>query len=257
MKIVIFADGVIGLGALQYVLTHYPQDIALVIVNGEGPVQELAMLHKVSCEEWRDSSHLCKRLREEPELDLGILAWWPKLIKSDLLAIPKQGFINFHPSLLPYNRGKHYNFWAIVESAPFGVSIHKVDAGIDSGPILFQRSISYSWQDTGGSLYDKAQQAMLELFIASYPQIRTGQYTERVQDNAIGSLHYAKELDAASQINLEARYTARDLLNLLRARTFTGKPACWFADAGKIWEVRVQICEKNDNTPTEVGKENA
>jgi methionyl-tRNA formyltransferase len=58
-----------------------------------------------------------------------------------------------------------------------------------------------------------------------------------------GSTHYARELDPASKIDLDKEYKCIDLLNLLRARTFSEMPACYFYDDGKKYEVRISIKE--------------
>ena len=67
---------------------------------------------------------------KEINLDLIVLAWWPYIIKEPLISISRLGCLNLHPSLLPYNQGKHPYFWSIVEDVPFGVTIHFIDAGI-------------------------------------------------------------------------------------------------------------------------------
>ena len=85
---------------------------------------------------------------------------------------------------------------------------------------------------------------MFQLFTETYRCLGTGDYAETPQDSAQGSTHLARELDAACQIDLDAPTTGRALLNLLRARTFTGKPACVFMDRDQAWEVRVTITEK-------------
>lgn len=176
---------------------------------------------------------------------MGVMAWWPKILKRPLLDAPKYGFVNTHPSLLPHNRGKHYNFWALVEQAPFGVTLHRVDSGIDSGDIVAQTRISYDWCDSGGSLYFKAQAAMVSLFCQTYPRLRTGNFEARPQDPKMGSFHHSSEIDMASRIDLDARYQGRELLNLLRARTFEGYPGCWFEEAGDRYEVSVSIRKVN------------
>jgi hypothetical protein len=58
-------------------------------------------------------------------------------------------------------------------------------------------------------------------------------------------LHYAKEIDAASTIELDKIYTARELVNRLRARTFFGHPACRFEDNGETYEITVNIKRKS------------
>lgn len=98
------------------------------------------------------------------QLDLIILAWWPYILKEALIKIPKIGCLNFHPSYLPYNRGKHPNFWSLVEDVPFGVSLHFVDTGIDSGSIAFQKIVPKSWEDTGKTLHEKGKREIVKLF---------------------------------------------------------------------------------------------
>jgi methionyl-tRNA formyltransferase len=128
-----------------------------------------------------------------------------------------------------------------VEQVPFGVTIHRVEEVVDSGSIVAQQSIPYDWTDNGETLYLKAKSTILELFKRTYPALRSGAFLEVVQPTNAGSFHKASELDDASIVDLDERYKARDLLNLLRARTFTGKPACRFTDAGETFEVRVTI----------------
>ena len=175
------------------------------------------------------------------DLDLIILAWWPYIIKPELIRIPRLGCLNFHPSLLPYNRGKHYNFWAIVEGAPFGVTIHWVDAAVDCGDIAFQSRIETTWEDTGATLYAKAQEEVVRLFTEKFPEIMAGRIPRVPQDLARGSVHRARELEEASRIELDKAYPARTLLNLLRARTFPPHPAASFTDGDERYEARIEI----------------
>lgn len=184
------------------------------------------------------------------ELDLILLAWWPYILKKDLIGIPKMGCLNFHPSYLPYNRGKHYNFWTIVEDTPFGVTIHWVDAGIDTGDIAFQSRIEKSWEDTGETLYYKAQEEIVRLFKEKFSEIKRGHIPRIPQNLGKGSFHRSNELEEASRIELDRYYKARDLLNLLRARTFRPYPSAWFIDNGVKYEVRVEI----NRTPEGGGK---
>jgi len=174
-------------------------------------------------------------------IDLFLLSWWPYILKRELITIPKVGCLNFHPSFLPYNRGKNYNFWTIVEDTPFGVTLHFVDEGVDSGDIAFQSRIQKSWEDTGETLYQRAQREIVKLFKESYPAIKAGNIPRLPQDLNKGSFHRSSELDAASRIDLDKLYSARELLNLVRARTFSPHPGVWFTDGNDKYEVRVKI----------------
>ena len=159
--------------------------------------------------------------------------------------MPKNGYINTHPSLLPFNRGKHYNFWALVEQVPFGVSLHFIDSGIDTGDIVFQMPIDYNWCDTGETLYVKAQNAMVRLFMEKYSLIRVGKYNKKPQNLKLGSYHHSSEIDKECEINLDNKYQARHLINVIRARTFEGHPSCFFWENGIKYEIKIKINKAN------------
>ncbi len=239
MKLVLLADGDVGLGIANYLLAGYLQDLVLVVTTEKNDIYRAAESKGVQVQVFESMQQVMEGLQDG--CDLGVLAWWPKIVKSPLLDLPTRGFVNTHPSLLPYNRGKHYNFWALVEQAPFGVTLHKVDASVDTGAIIAQQPIPYDWCDNGGTLYFKAQAAMLDLFQRTYPVLRMGSFESTPQDLGSGSFHHSSEIEKASQIDLDRTYSARDLLNLLRARTFEGYPGCWFEDAGVRYEISINV----------------
>lgn len=246
MKIILLADDRVGLGITKWLIEKYRDDIGLVVTTGENEIAAAVRAAHLSVTTFKSSQALFDfAVRQDLEFDLGILAWWPKLIQAPLLTMPKCGFVNTHPSLLPHGRGKNYNFWTIVEQSPFGASLHMVDEKVDSGDIVAQTVIPYSWEDTGASLYYKALEATERLFKEIYPGLRSLEFPRQPQDLTQGSFHRAAEIDAASTIALDRYYTAREFLNLLRARTFPGFPACSFTgDDGDIFEVRVDIRRK-------------
>jgi methionyl-tRNA formyltransferase len=246
MKLLLFADSDVGSEIARWLVANFPDDIALMVTIADNDLAAVARDAQIRSLVFESSSQVLDLATTEGlAFDLGVLAWWPKIVREPLLSLPHSGFINTHPSLLPHNRGKHYNFWSIVERAPFGVSLHMVDQGVDTGDIVSQAPIPYTWEDTGGSLYQKATAAILRLFHDTYPKIRSLDFARRPQDLAAGSFHLASELDAASEIVLDQTYRARDLLNLLRARTFPGHPACRFSDGEEVYEVRVEIKRKS------------
>ena len=178
------------------------------------------------------------------QVDLGICVWWPYLLPTDVIGAARLGFLNLHPSFLPYNRGKNPNFWSIVEGTPAGVTIHWLDGGVDSGDIAFQSGLETTWEDTGHSLYEKAQKAIVELFVKHWREIGAGTAPRAAQADGNATVHRASEMDAASRIELSQSYRARDLLNLMRARTFSPYPAVRFQDGDREFEVRVEIKER-------------
>ncbi len=243
MKLVLFADNVVGLSIAKYLMASYPDDLSLVVTTQKNEIYFAADEKGIPVCIFDSADSVMSKLQDG--FDLGVLAWWPEILKSPLLEAPRYGFVNTHPSLLPYNRGKHYNFWALVEHAPFGVTIHRVDSGVDTGDIVAQIEIPYDWCDNGETLYFKAQAAMVSLFCQTYPILRTGQFDSKPQNREIGSSHHSSEIERASKIDLNGIYQGRDLINLLRARTFEGYPGCWFEEDGNRYEISIKIRKVN------------
>ena len=142
MRSVVFADGAVGLSLLDWLISNYKQDIALVVTVAENEIYRRARDQGLPCAVYSTEKELVAYISESGfNIDFGFLFWWPKIIGMSVISLAKWGFINTHPSLLPHNRGKNYNFWAIVEEAPFGVTLHFVDSGVDTGDIVAQQKI--------------------------------------------------------------------------------------------------------------------
>jgi len=242
-KVMVLADGFVGLKITKFLLENFCDDIVTVITTEENEISNLVESHRIPSHVFRSSSQLINSIPEKCEI--GILAWWPKVIEKELINFPSLGFYNTHPSYLPYGKGKYPNFWALVEQTPFGVTIHKVDGGVDTGPIVARNEIAYSWSDNGETLYTKAIETILELFKTTYSRIRKGDLSLIPNDPKSGTYHHSSELEPASKILLDQNYLARDLLNLLRARTFDGFPGCWFTEDNVKYEVKISIRRVN------------
>lgn len=242
VKAVLLADGHVGLECVDWLLNNHRNDIGLIGVTEPNEILRRAEAAGVQVELFVDSQQMAEAIVERKlSPDIGLLLWWPKIIREPLISLPRDGFVNTHPSLLPYNRGKHYSFWAIVENAPFGVTMHFVDEGVDTGDIIAQSSIPVDWTDTGESLFIKAREAMISLVKNTYPEIRNDKIKRTPQSRNIGSYHRSEDIAIAAKIDLDQIYTARELLNLLRAKTFSGLPGCWFEDGGRAFEIYISI----------------
>ncbi len=185
------------------------------------------------------------QLREH-QIDLMILGWWPAIVKKESIECVRLGWVNLHPSLLPYNRGKHPYYWSIVEGTPFGATLHFIESGVDSGPILFQKKVPVTPIDTGATLYNKGVRATLDLFKESYTKIATGQFQAVPQEESTATFHWKRQIEEHSEIQLEKSYPARDLLNILRARSFPTGDSAFFYEGGVKYRVRLSIERASD-----------
>jgi methionyl-tRNA formyltransferase len=175
------------------------------------------------------------------EPDIAVSGLFGYILRPSFLRLFPAGCINVHPAFLPYNRGAYTNVWSIVEQTPAGVTIHYIDEDIDTGDIIAQVEVPIEPIDTGESLYRKLEMTSVHLFQQTWPQIESGQAQRFPQLSHEGSHHYVRDTDTLDEIDLDRLYTARDLLNILRARTFPPHRGAYFWHNGQKVFIRVQL----------------
>lgn len=114
------------------------------------------------------------------------------LIGKELLNRFPMKAINLHVSYLPWNRGADPNLWSFLDDTPKGVSIHYLDEGLDTGPVLVQEEVPYKSGDTLRDSYDRLLSSIIELFGRHWPAIRTGRIEATPQPHK-GTLHRMRE----------------------------------------------------------------
>lgn len=102
--------------------------------------------------------------------------------------------LNLHISYLPYNRGAHPNFWSFYDNTPSGVTIHLIDSGVDTGPIVKQKYVNFKdSDDTFAKTYAVLIESMEDLFLEFLPSLLTDTWTSKKQ-RGLGTHHYKREL---------------------------------------------------------------
>ena len=183
-------------------------------------------------------------LMREAAPDLVVMAYVLQFAPESLLAIPRLGAIQYHPSLLPRHRGPSAISWAIASGATHtGVSIFRPTDGLDEGPILLRKSCEIGPDDTLGELYfNKLFPMGIEALVETAERIGEGHSEEHEQE--LGTASYEGWLrDESAQIHWGLHVDV--LHNLIRA--CNPSPGAWTMLAGK--KVRLYECRKLP-TPT-------
>jgi len=98
------------------------------------------------------------------EIDWLFIIGWSQIAKKEVLEAPKYGCIGMHPTLLPKGRGRAAIPWAILKGLKeTGVTMFKLDEGIDTGPIIEQEVIKLHDRITATELYQKVNEAHVKL----------------------------------------------------------------------------------------------
>lgn len=170
--------------------------------------------------------------------DVAVVAAYGRILPPELLAVPPQGCLNIHGSLLPKYRGAAPIQWAIAHGeSETGVCLMQMDAGLDTGPVLACRAIPIGPEDTGGSMHDKLSHLGAELLRAELSPYLAGARKAVPQDGARATLApmLSKE-DGRLALHLGAH------LAEARVRAFTPWPGAFASLAGrglKVLKARV------------------
>lgn len=133
---------------------------------------------------------ICKKLNKKDiedilvtRPDVVLIAGWRTLIDSKLYEYPKYGAWAAHDSLLPKYRGFAPLNWAMINGEKrTGVTLFKVDEGMDTGPIINSKVVPINEQDTANVVYDKIIQATIDVVCESLNMLDSGAITFIPQD---------------------------------------------------------------------------
>ena len=136
-------------------------------------------------------------LKKFKECDIILTFGFRKIICANILKKITKPIYNIHLSYLPFNRGAHPNFWSFIENTPAGVSIHKIDKGIDTGNIILRKKINFNikvkkfstFKKTYNYLFNEAE----KFFKKNFNKIYNKKH-KIISDNRKGTFHHKKDL---------------------------------------------------------------
>jgi methionyl-tRNA formyltransferase len=247
VKLAYFANGTLGCQVFDQLLT-WGQLPVVMILNAPAKqrqgnaLRERAQRHGIPVLEAQNltEEHLAAYA---PTRGLSVL--YGHILRPPMLALFEGGITNLHTSLLPANRGANPNVWPLVDGSPAGVTLHQIDAGVDTGPIYAQRAVPVTPDDDAKTLYERLQHAIYELFCEVWPVIVAGSLKPQPQCGT-ATEHRKADFEALRQLDLDAQVRTGALIDRLRACSFTPYPGAFFDHEGQRYALRVQIERLDD-----------
>lgn len=233
MRIIIVGQGPFGKKVLEALIQKEEDVVGAFSPPGHRGEEMNALAEKSGIPSFRpnfmkDPEVFETYVKLQPEL--AILAFVTDIIPEKLLTVPSLGTICYHPSLLPRHRGASAINWAIIQGdTRSGLTILWVDKGIDTGPILMQKEIEISPDETTGSVYfNKLFPMGIDAIIESVELIKTGKAPRIPQDESQATYEPPCD-DRVASVNFEK--PIKEIYNLIRGcdpqpgayTTFKGK----------------------------------
>ncbi len=171
-------------------------------------------------------------------LDLLVVAAYGLILPAAVLEIPRLGCINIHASLLPRWRGAAPIQRSLLAGDSFtGVTIMRMQAGLDTGPMLASRRTEITPLDDAGSLHDRLASLGADLLLETLPGIEAGTVRETPQPSQ--GVTYAHKIDKA-EARLDWSLDAAQLWRQVRA--FNPWPVAetrWEGRQLRVWEAQL------------------
>ena len=171
--------------------------------------------------------------------DAIFVVGWSQLVHEELIATAKDGIFGMHPSLLPKHRGRAPIPWAILSGlAKTGVTLFEIaDSTADSGAIVGQIELPIEEDETATTLYERIEEAHVELIREYVPQLAAGTAPRIAQDPTRAS-SWPKRTPADGIIDWETRAPYVDAWVRAQTRPYPG--AFTFLGPSKlvVWRAR-------------------
>lgn len=156
--------------------------------------------------------------------DFLVVAAYGQIIPASLLTLPRVGPLNVHASLLPRHRGPAPIPWTILEGdSETGVTIIRMDSGVDTGPILAQARVPMAADERTTFLEEKLANLGAELLVRTLDPLATGIVVSRPQPPS--GVTYARRLTREDGRLNPAEMTAEEIDR--RVRALNPEPGCW------------------------------
>jgi methionyl-tRNA formyltransferase len=198
MQIIFMGSPEFAIPSLMVLNKHY--NICAVVTQPDRPAGRGRTLHESAVKKAAVSYHLpikqpeslrsesTRQELEELRPSLIVVAAYGQILPQEILDLPTYGCLNVHASLLPRWRGAAPIQAAILEGDQLtGVTIMKMDAGLDTGPILKQYSTPILDSDTGGELEKRLADLGSEILIDTIPGYISGDTQPMPQEDSLAT----------------------------------------------------------------------
>ena len=200
LRIAVFGSPVFALPSLERVAVEH--DLVLVVSQSDKPAGRGLASRTPAAAAWARSHGVAlaqpDRLRSNDafleqlqalDLDVAVTAAYGKLLPPALLAIPNEGFLNVHASLLPRYRGAAPVQWALIDGAPeTGVSIMQTEAGLDTGPVRHVRRTDIGPDETAETLLARLSELGATALSEALALLARGALPSEPQDHAAATI---------------------------------------------------------------------
>lgn len=238
MKIGYFADGPWGHKAFDKIVSDASLDIKFVVVRfdkRDEVLLELAEKNEIPVElsENINSKEFIDEIRKY-EVDLFVSMSFNQIFRSEMINLPRYKTINCHAGKLPFYRGRNILNWALInDEKEFGVTVHYMNEGIDTGDIILQETYPITDEDTYNTLLTRAYEGCADVLYRAIKMIQVGE-VKAIRQSDIDPVGMYCGMRMAGDEVIDWNQSSRELFNFIRALCLPGPQALSWIGGKKI-----------------------
>ena len=238
MKIGYFADGPWAHKAFDKIIVDSSLEIEFLTVRFDKRDSELikrAEENNISIElsENINSKEFIEKMKLY-DVDLFVSMSFNQIFKSEMINLPRYKTINCHAGKLPFYRGRNILNWALInDEKEFGITVHYLDEGIDTGDIILQETYSITDEDDYSTLLTRAYDGCADVLYRAIKKIQNNTVERIIQKDidVVGS--YCGIREPGDEI-IDWNQTSREVFNFIRALCTPGPQAISWINGKKI-----------------------
>lgn len=221
MRIGYFADGPWSHRALEKILADDSLSVAFICARFDNPDQTLKeksvstgipfLVHRNI-----NSDDFLKKIADY-DCDIFVSMSFNQIFKDEIINLAPDGIVNCHAGKLPFYRGRNVLNWALInDEKEFGVTVHYVDRGIDTGDIIHQECYEITDDDDYLTLLTRSYKYCADVLYRSLSDLLNQQVKRRVQENIHPVGFYCSQRGVGDEI-LDWNQSSRNIFNFVRA----------------------------------------
>lgn len=177
------------------------------------------------------------------ECDLFVSMSFNQIFKDAIINLPKYKTINCHAGMLPFYRGRNILNWALInDEKEFGITVHYIDEGIDTGDVILQRAYPISDEDNYQTLLEKAYIECAIILYDSIVMFKQGLVIGKKQSEIHSVGFYCSQRKLGDEV-LDWDQTSREIFNFIRAISHPGPMARAFVNGKEMKMNQVRLVD--------------
>ena len=229
IKIGYFADGPWSHLAFEKIIADNTIEVAFIVPRTDTKDNTLRNYsHKYGIDYlhgYKINSEEFINIASAYECDLFVSMSFNQIFRKKILNLPPYKTINCHAGKLPYYRGRNILNWVLInDEKEFGITVHYIDEGIDTGDIILQRTFPIEDTDTYASLLEVAYKECASILYDAIKVIQDGK-VERIDQRTIHPVGFYCGIRGEGDECINWNQKSRDVFNFIRAVCLPGPVA--------------------------------